>query len=181
MDTKKYFRPLLDLLLEYKPLNDDEYKDLEHTIAFVRKYGDKCFCSDFIPGHITGSAWIENVTGDKFLLTLHKKLKHWLQLGGHADGDTDILNVVYREIYEESGLKQLSLLHDGIFDISIHRFSEKGQPEHLHYDIRFLLKTMEPDDSIKISNESLDLKWFQSLPEKNFPEMVRMFQKWQVF
>ena len=96
---------LLDLLFAYKSEDKAEAEDLKRTLAFVQKHGDKCFDRNYLPGHITGSAWIENATGDKFLLTLHKKLGFWLQLGGHADGNTDILSVAFKEAYEESGLE----------------------------------------------------------------------------
>ena len=64
---------LLDLLLAYKPEDKTEREDLEQILAFVQEHSDKCFDRNCLPGHITGSAWIENATGDKFLLTLHKK------------------------------------------------------------------------------------------------------------
>jgi 8-oxo-dGTP pyrophosphatase MutT (NUDIX family) len=67
---------------------------------------------------MTGSAWIVDNTGENILLTHHAKLNRWLQPGGHADGDEDILNVAQREAEEETGLKCLTLM--GIlFSISI--------------------------------------------------------------
>lgn len=173
------FKPLLNLLLDYNPENEIERKDLQKTIAFVQQHGDNCFDRNYLPGHITGSAWIENATGDKFLLTLHKKLGFWLQLGGHADGNTNILSVAFREAYEESGLQQLELAREGIFDISVHYFSIKSQPAHWHYDIRFLLKTTQLDNAIQQSDESLDLKWFNTLPPNPLSEIRRMYQKWK--
>jgi len=170
---------LLDLLLAYRPEDKTEAEDLKRTIAFVQEHGDKCFDRNYLPGHITGSAWIENATGDKFLLTLHKKLGFWLQVGGHADGNTDILAVAFKEAYEESGLEHLELAKEGIFDLGVHLFSIKSQPDHWHYDIRFLLKTTQPDDAIKLSDESLDLKWFTALPPNPLPERTRMFRKWE--
>ena len=174
-------KSLLDLLLEYTPEDRTECADLKKTIAFVQEHGNQCFDRNYLPGHLTGSAWIENATGDKFLLTLHKKLGFWLQVGGHADGNTDILNVAFREAYEESGLDDLNCIQDGIFDIGVHYFSIKSQPDHWHYDIRFLLKTSQPDDAITLSDESLDLKWFSSLPPNPLPERIRMFHKWKRF
>lgn len=170
---------LLDLLLAYRPDDEIEAEDLKRTLAFVQEHGDKCFDRNYLPGHITGSAWIENATGDKFLLTLHKKLGFWLQLGGHADGNTDILSVAFKEAYEESGLEHLELVQDGIFDVGVHYFSIKTQPDHWHYDIRFLLRTTQSDDAIKLSDESLDLKWFTTLPPDPLPERTRMFRKWE--
>lgn len=48
-----------------------------------------------------------------------------------------------------------------IFDIDIHLFpSNSREPEHYHYDVRFLLKTIHNDNWIK-NSESNDLKWIE--------------------
>src|SRR3546814_2744632 len=40
-----------------------------------------------LAGHFTASAWLVDGAGQRVLLTHHPNLDHWLQLGGHADGD----------------------------------------------------------------------------------------------
>ena len=45
--------------------------------------------------------------GQRVLLTHHRKLDRWLQLGGHADGDRDLARVALKEAEEESGLAGL--------------------------------------------------------------------------
>ncbi len=105
-------------------------------------------------GHITGSAWIINATATKALLTHHKKLSQWLQLGGHADGDPDIKRVALKEAQEESGLESLKFLHEGIFDIDIHPIP--GACDY-HYDIRFLLQA--ESEEFTVSDESHALAW----------------------
>lgn len=113
-------------------------------------------------------------------LTLHKKLGFWLQLGGHADGDSNLLSVAIKEAYEESGLNNISVLSEEIFDIDIHYIPKfKSVPGHYHYDVRFLLKNCDDDDKIKISDESNDLRWFNVLPDKEFSRVKRMFLKWE--
>jgi 8-oxo-dGTP pyrophosphatase MutT (NUDIX family) len=117
-----------------------------------------CFSRDLKAGHLTGSAWILDSTGTRALLTHHKKLNIWVQPGGHADGDSDISRVAYREALEESGLTDLRLLKDNLFDIDIHSIPARAdEPEHLHYDCRFLLQT-DYDDYV-VSDESHDLSW----------------------
>ena len=71
-------------------------------------------------GHITGSVWLVNHDMTQVLLTHHKKLKIWLQLGGHADGDPDIKAVALKEAQEESGIGHLEFVYDDIFDFDIH-------------------------------------------------------------
>ena len=110
----------------------------EKVSEFVKDHED-CFERSRLSGHVTGSCWLENYDGTKFLLTKHKKLKSWLQLGGHADGDSDIIRVSLKEAHEESGLKNIELISADIFDLGVHLIPKcKNIPQHYHYDIRFL-------------------------------------------
>jgi 8-oxo-dGTP pyrophosphatase MutT (NUDIX family) len=92
-------------------------------------------------------------------LTYHYKLNKWVQLGGHADGETNLLQVANREAVEESGLKNFKPAGENIFDIDIHLVpSLQGEKEHFHYDVRFLFIA---DDSQELSpgKESQKLLW----------------------
>ncbi len=95
---------LSDQLTDYLTRYPHERASIERFIALLA--GEpRCFHRDcFMPGHVTGSAWLVNRGGDEVLLTHHLKLGGWFQLGGHADGDTDVLAVAQREGEEESGL-----------------------------------------------------------------------------
>ena len=94
----------------------------------------------FDDGHITGSAWVVDPAGSRLLLTHHRKLGKWLQLGGHSDGEPDTLAVALREAREESGLR-VRPISNAVLDIDIHTIPAlKGEPAHLHYDVRFALR-----------------------------------------
>ncbi len=129
-------------------------------LRFLRSTPD-CFERSNKEGHFTGSAWLVNPAGDKALLTLHRKLKRWMQTGGHADGDTNLLGVALREATEESGIGGICPVSEEIFDIDIHEIP--GRPAaketaHLHYDVRYLLRA--PHEHFCISDESDDLAWW---------------------
>lgn len=112
----------------------------------------------FTPGHLTSSCWLLNPERDAVLLTHHKKLNRWLQLGGHVDGEMDLLASSLREAREESGIDQISALSTQVIDIDIHEIPTiKGDPAHYHYDCRFLLQAEHSD--YRISDESNDLRW----------------------
>jgi 8-oxo-dGTP pyrophosphatase MutT (NUDIX family) len=134
-----------------------------------------------VPGHFTGSAWLVSADGQRVLLTHHRKLGRWLQLGGHADGDADLAAVALREAREESGLTGLELV-PGIFDIDRHAIPERGgEPEHWHYDVRFVVRATT-SEAFELSEESLALAW-KPVPEiASDPEadasLRRMAQKW---
>src|SRR5690348_11368424 len=92
------------------------------------------------PGHFTGSAWLVSADGERVLLTHHRKLGRWLQLGGHADGDTDLARVALREAEEESGLRDLTV-EPGIFDLDRHLIPARGaEAAHWHYDVCYVVR-----------------------------------------
>jgi 8-oxo-dGTP pyrophosphatase MutT (NUDIX family) len=122
---------------------------LTHADAFQRTH---------LPGHITGSAWVLNESNDQTLLVHHAKLNKWVQPGGHADGDENILAVALREAQEETGIINLNV-HPTLFDIDIHTIPARADfPQHEHYDIRFVLESI-PNQAIVVSEESFDVKW----------------------
>ena len=117
-------------------------------------------------GHFTGSAWLVSADGQRVLLTHHRKLNRWLQLGGHADGDTNLARVAWREAEEESGLSTLVVAPE-IFDLDRHIIPARGaDPEHWHYDVRFVVRAQGSED-FAVSEESLALAWrnIQALSE----------------
>lgn len=132
-------------------------------------------------GHITGSAWLIQPDGRKVLMTHHKKLDRWLQLGGHTETDETVSQSALREAKEESGLENISFLYKSIFDMDVHLIPAKGDtPEHYHYDIRFLLVANDPDEKVLISDESNDIKWIHLAQIKEYSterSIVRMVEK----
>ena len=111
-----------------------------------------------LAGHFTGSAWLVDASGQRVLLTHHRKLGRWLQLGGHADGDADLAAVALKEAEEESGLGDL-VVEPAIFDLDRHAIPARGEePEHWHYDVRFVVRATGSED-FAVGEESLDLAW----------------------
>ncbi|MDR1334941.1 MAG: NUDIX hydrolase [Holosporaceae bacterium] len=173
---------LREKLEHYHPTDKREMADKSKMLDFLDSH-ENCFERSLSIGHFTGSCWIINHDGAKFLLTLHKKMGFWLQLGGHADGDSDIARVSLKEAHEESGLRHIELLSEEIFDIGVHLTPEyQGIPAHYHYDVRFLMRASDPQEHIKISDESDDLRWFDEvsvLPPDSGLNIPRMFKKWK--
>lgn len=172
---------VLEKLARYEVLDSADRLACARMILFISGES-RCFEHTLEQGHVTGSAWLVDATGDRILLTHHRKLNKWLQLGGHADGDSDIARVARREAEEESGLGGIVLLSDEIFDLDIHLIPARGEaPEHLHYDIRFAF-TATTDEEFQISEESHDLRWVPIEELEEFtvePSMLRMKAKWE--
>ncbi len=172
---------LLSLLARYQAAEPAESAVVERFRAFVQTQ-PTCFDRALTIGHVTGSAWIVNLTGTRVLLTHHKKLDQWLQPGGHADGDPDVRAVALKEAEEETGLTDFQFASPEIFDLDIHLIPARGATAaHFHYDARFALQT---DDAspYHVSAESHDLAWvaLERLPEfTQEASMLRMARKWQ--
>jgi 8-oxo-dGTP pyrophosphatase MutT (NUDIX family) len=151
---------LLQLLKNHQPFNQEETQFKQQMTEFINLNTD-CFERSLLIGHITGSAWIVDKSRQFTLLTHHRKLNKWFQTGGHCDGDSDVLNVAIKEAMEETGLTDIQAISLSIFDIDIHQIPErKGVPQHLHYDVRFLLEA-DINEPLIISSESSDLTWVE--------------------
>lgn len=138
------------------------------------------FTRERLAGHFTGSAWLVSADGKRVLLTHHRKLQRWLQLGGHADGDHDLAAVALREAEEESGLPGLSLASSAIFDLDRHWIPERKEvPGHWHYDVRYVVVAGE-DEQFVVSEESLELAWrpVAEIASEEDESMQRMARRW---
>ncbi|MGA0558340.1 NUDIX hydrolase [Larkinella sp. VNQ87] len=152
-------RKLLNLLRAYQTTDPEEQMMLAKTIHFVENQ-PRCFERTLEIGHVTGSAWIVSPDRKRAVLLHHTKLDRWLQPGGHADGDPDVLRVAFREAEEETGLASLKVISSAIFDLDVHPIPARGnEPEHLHYDIRFLLEA-DPFEPFVQTPEAKEVRWF---------------------
>ena len=171
---------LLKALKLYSHRFPSETAETTRFILFVENYPD-CFERSLQIGHVTGSAWIVNQANSHALFTHHRKLGRWLQLGGHADGEANVQNVALREAREESGLIELCLLEEAIFDIDIHLIpARKREPEHYHYDVRYLIQATGTEQ-LQVSDESNELAWFDLAEIKARmadESILRMARKW---
>ena len=108
-------------------------------------------------GHLTASALVMDPSRGRVLLTLHRKLRMWLQMGGHCEpGDSTLADAALREATEESGIEGLTLLPGGPVTLDRHAIPA---PCHWHLDVQYA--ALAPADAVEaISDESLDLRWF---------------------
>ncbi|MFB7213634.1 NUDIX hydrolase [Streptomyces sp. NPDC056255] len=108
-------------------------------------------------GHLTASALVVDPERGRVLLTLHRKLRMWLQMGGHCEPqDVSLAAAALREATEESGITGLTLLAGGPVTLDRHPIPA---PCHWHLDVQYA--ALAPSGATEqISDESLDLRWF---------------------
>ena len=171
---------LLAALVDYRQRWPGESEAVDLFIALLAD-GDDPFVRGRLAGHFTASAWLVDRDGRRVLLTHHRKLGLWLQLGGHADGDRDLVRAALKEAEEESGLADLAI-EPQLFDLDRHWIPEhKGVPAHWHYDVRYVVRA-EGGETFVVSDESHDLAWrdIAVLPDDAAADasLRRMAGKW---
>ena len=177
-------RHLTNLLARYVKTWPDEAGKAERFMAFALNNED-CLLRSCVPGHITSSAWILSPDGASALLTHHKKLGRWLQLGGHVDGESQIELACLREAQEESGMQTFTFTPWAgaelvPLDLDVHTIpARKDEPMHEHWDVRFLLRA-DSGQELVISEESNQLVWAPLTKLSDFTDeesVLRLHQK----
>jgi len=146
----------------YAPPDAAQAAERARILAFCDAHADALLRS-CVPGHLTASALVVDAGRERALLTHHRKLDRWLQLGGHVDGDGHLARSALREACEESGIADL-VVELAPVDLDVHtipaRRTRDGalEPEHLHLDVRFVVHA--PAGALEIvSDESHALAW----------------------
>ena len=149
----------LDQLRTYAPSDDAEALHRQRMVELLTSASDPFSRAHFAPGHFTASCYVID-EGGRLLLHHHRRLNRWLQMGGHLEPGEATPAAALREGAEESGLRDLALAGGGIFDVDIHAIpAAKGEPDHEHFDVRYLARTSSPEAIAIDRAESNELAW----------------------
>lgn len=155
---------LLGQLEQYRPFNEQEERDRDILLRCLREEGD-IFTRDNAMAHMTASAWVVNRERTKVLMAYHNIYHSWSWLGGHADGERNLLKVAVREVMEESGLKQVRPVAEEVYSLEIltvdgHVKRGVYVPSHLHLNVTYLLEADEHGQLRAKEDENSGVAWF---------------------
>lgn len=147
----------------FRPWNQQEERDRAALLRLLERglapYGRED------PAHLTASAWVVSPDRRRVLLAYHNLYDSWAWLGGHADGDRDLLAVALREVREESGLETVRPVSPDLYSVEIltvdgHEKRGEYVPSHLHLNVTFLLEA-DPAAPVRCKpDENSRVGWF---------------------
>ena len=169
---------------EYEPANEQETEDKALMLSWL-EHNDDAFSRENAIAHVTVSGWVVNKDRSKVLMVYHNVYDSWSWLGGHADGETDLLSVAVKEVKEESGLAEVHPVSEDIMSLEVltvdgHEKKGRYVSSHLHMNVTFLLEAdSESVLSIK-ADENSDVAWFtpeEALEKSTEPWFVERIYK----
>ena len=170
---------LLEELEAYRPWNDQEERDRAELLRRLRS-GEALYTRDNAAGHLTASAWVVSPDLTQVLMAYHNLYDSWSWLGGHADGETDLLAVAIREVKEEAGIRHVQPVSKEIFSLeslTVDGHVKRGcyVSSHLHLNVTYLLEA-DSEEAVAIkADENSGVAWFT--PEE---ALVKSAEPWFV-
>ena len=155
---------MIKKLNEYIPFNEQEEYDKNEILRRLND-GERLYNRDNLSAHFTASAWVVNKGRDKVLMAYHNLYDSWAWLGGHADGEEDLLKVAIKEVKEESGIVNVTPVTEEIYSLEILAVDghvKKGRyvPSHLHLNVTYLLEADENEELKHKPDENSKVGWF---------------------
>jgi 8-oxo-dGTP pyrophosphatase MutT (NUDIX family) len=153
-------RQLLDALRRYRPVDETEDRHHRALMSHLAHTKAPLSRSKYRPGHVTAGLFIVDLESKRLLLHHHRRLDRWLPMGGHLEGNESPAEAALREGREESGLPDLQLVSEEILDVDNHVIpATDDEPEHFHFDVRYVARTKRPGAIAMDAAESKELAW----------------------
>ena len=155
---------LLNALNRYTPVNPQEARDRQQFLTLLQS-GQELYTRENPVAHLTASSWVVSPDRKQVLLVYHNIYNSWSWLGGHADGETDLLAVALREVKEEAGIANVRPVSPDIYSLeslTVDGHVKKGQyvSSHLHLNVTYLLEA-DSDEAVSIKeDENSGVAWF---------------------
>ena len=175
---------LINQLQSYQSFNEQEEADRQVMLELLQTSDDIFYRTNLL-AHFTASAWVLNKAHTHVLMAFHNIYQTYAWLGGHADGEEDLLSVALREVKEESGIHTVKPITEGIYSletIEVNGHEKKGKyvPSHLHLNVTYLLEADDTESLHIKQEENSAVSWFpidQVLDVVDEPWMVERIYK----
>jgi len=171
-------------ITSYVPYNEQETKDKE-LIKYCIEVFEEVLTRNNVVAHITSSAFAVNRAKDKVLMIEHNIYHSWSWIGGHADGEEDLLAVAMKELMEETGVTNIHPISPNIFSLDVltvlgHTKGGSYVSPHLHLSIAYLIEVDENDPLVVKEDENSGVQWIP-IDEINVyssePHMHKVYEK----
>lgn len=172
-------------ILSFSPSCIQEENDKKLILQLIKQYNNQLLYRESELFHLTSSGFTLNKTLDKILMVYHNIYDSWAWIGGHADGESDLLSVAMREVQEETGVITIQPLLKQPISIDIlttsgHIKNQKYVSSHLHLNISYVILADETE-SIRIKpDENSGVKWIEIEKMEQYvsePEMLVVYRK----
>lgn len=157
---------IIEQIRNFIPFNEQEERD-KAELLFLLETGEgrDLFTRENKTAHVTASAWVVNHDRSRVLMVYHNIYHSWSWLGGHADGEQDLLGVAIREVQEESGIHNVTPVSDDIFSLEIltvdgHEKRGEYVSSHLHLNVTYLLEADDTENLCMKPDENSGVSWF---------------------
>ena len=155
---------VVEQIERYIPFNEQEAMDKGMILSCLKNM-DKVFFRENTTAHMTASAWVVNHKRDKALMAYHNIYNSWSWLGGHADGEEDLLKVALKEVREESGILNVNPVSEDIYSLEVltvdgHIKRGAYVSSHLHLNVTYLLEADEDEELSVKADENSGVAWF---------------------
>lgn len=149
---------------DYKPVNEQEAQDQAVMLRYMASCDDYLERSNSI-AHFTTSIWTVNRERTKTLMVYHNIYDSWSWIGGHADGEEELPAVALRELREETGVGNASLVSRDIFSLetlTVDGHEKRGcyVPSHLHLNVTYLAVADENEALTVNEAENRAVRWW---------------------
>jgi len=148
----------------YTPKNEQEQQDKNVILDCIKLFPHNILLRDNEIAHITSSGFILNKSLEKVLFIHHNIRNTWAWTGGHADGDSNLLDVAMREATEETGIAVTPISGEiaslDVLTVTGHFKAGKYVNSHLHLSVAYVFTANEDDSTAINPDENSGVEWF---------------------
>jgi len=171
-------------LERYSPQTAQEEADCATMLQTAKFFQKELLLRENSSAHITSSAFIVNPERSKALMVHHNLRNTWSWVGGHADGEEDLIRVAMREAKEETRVQNIMPLSTeiaslDIFPVPRHVKNGKQVSPHLHFSVSYYFVCDEKESFQVNPLENSAVRWFplEFLSTECFKEDIAVYQK----